>query len=301
MFKKATWLHLRLPFSYFLLPIYLFAISISPNLNETGLLGLFVILHFFIYPASNAFNSYYDKDEGSIGGLKNPPKVDKNVLYIAQTFDTIGLFLALWLFPRNWTLALMILTYVLVSRAYSHPSVRLKKYAIVSWLIAGFFQGAWVVWLIYIGLNDFSFTSIFKAHVLIPGLLASAILWGSYPMTQIYQHEEDGKRGDVTLSMKLGVLGTFHFTAICFGLAASAFVWYFSAYHELRYGLHFLMAMSPVLLFFAWWYLAVRKTRAAANFQNTMRLNFISATCLAGFFLYFFFNSSGILNVMGVY
>lgn len=301
MFKKATWLHLRLPFSYFLLPIYLFAIAVSPNLSEVGLGGLFIILHIFIYPASNAFNSYYDKDEGSIGGLKNPPKVDRNVLYIAQAFDLIGLFLTLWLFPQNWTLALMILTYVLVSRAYSHPSIRLKKYAVVSWVVAGFFQGAWVVWLIYIGLNGFAFSSIFKAHVLIPGLLASAILWGSYPMTQIYQHDEDGKRGDHTLSMKLGVLGTFHFTALCFSLAAAAYVWYFYAFQQEKYAWYFLLAMTPVLMFFTWWYMSVRKDAEKASFQNTMRLNIISATCLGGFFFYFFLDSTQILNVAGVY
>lgn len=301
MFKKATWLHLRIPFSYFLLPIFLFAISLSPNLSELNLFLLFIILHLFIYPASNAYNSYFDKDEGSIGGLKNPPKVDKNVLYIAHIFDTLGLLLAFYFFPGNWNLVLMILVYVLVSRAYSHPMVRLKKHPILSWFIAGFFQGAWVVWLVYIGLNDFIFSSIFKPHVLIPGLLASAILWGSYPMTQVYQHEEDAKRGDHTLSIRLGVLGTFHFTAICFGIAAAAFVWYFANYHQLRYGLHFLLAISPVLLFFGWWYLKVRRNKDEADFKNTMRLNFISATCLGGFFLYFFLNSSGILNVAGAY
>ena len=220
---------------------------------------------------------------------------------MAQAFDTLGMFLTLLLFPGNWTLALMILTYVLVSRAYSHPSIRLKKYGILSWIIAGFFQGAWVVWLVYIGLNDFAFTSIFKAHVLIPGFLASAILWGSYPMTQIYQHEEDGKRGDVTLSMKLGVLGTFHFTAICFSMAVLAYLWYFNAYWQMKYAYHFLLSMTPVLLFFGWWYWQVRKNADQANFSNTMRLNLISATCLGGFFLYFFLNSSQILNVVGVY
>ncbi|WP_420384738.1 UbiA family prenyltransferase [Roseivirga sp.] len=301
MFKKATWLHLRLPFSYFLLPIYLFAISISPNLSEGGLLGLFLILHFFIYPASNAYNSYFDKDEGSIGGLKNPPKVDKNVFYIAQLFDAFGLALTIYFFPGNWTLLLMILTYILVSRAYSYSGVRLKKYAIVSWLIAGFFQGAWVVWLIYIGLNDFAFSSIFKLHVLIPGLLASAILWGSYPMTQIYQHEEDGKRGDETLSMKLGITGTFHFTGLCFSVAVLAYLWYFNTYWQINYGLYFLLFMSPVLVFFSWWYLKTRKEKNQANFKNTMYLNLISATCLGGFFLYFFLHSSQILNVVGVY
>lgn len=301
MFKKSTWLHLRIPFSYFLLPIYLFAISLSPNLSEQGLLCLFVILHFFIYPASNAFNSYCDNDEGSIGGLKNPPKVDKSVYLMAQVFDSVGLLLAIWFFPQNWVLVLMLLTYILVSRAYSHPSLRLKKYPFLSWLIAGFFQGAWVVWIVYIGLNGYEFISVLKPHILIPGILASAILWGSYPMTQIYQHEEDAKRGDITLSIKLGIKGTFYFTSICFGLASLAFVWYFSAFWQMKYGYHFLLTMSPILVYFGWWYWQVLRDQKNANHRNTMRLNWISATCLGGFFLYFFLNTSQILNVVGVY
>lgn len=87
-------------------------------------------------------------------------------------------------------------------------------------------------------------------------------------MTQVYQHEEDSKRGDITLSIKLGVLGTFHFTAICFAIASASYVWYFASYHELKYGLHFLLALSPVLLFFGWWYLQVRKSATAADFKT---------------------------------
>ncbi len=301
MFKKSNWLHLRVHFSYFLLPIYLFGISISPNLSEPSLLWLFVILHLFIYPASNAFNSYFDKDEKSIGGLKNPPPVDSSLYYFASLFDLIGLVLAFIFFPKNLTLLWMILAYILVSRAYSHPLVRLKKYPILSWLVAGFFQGAWVVWIVYIGLNNFEFSQLFKPHIVIPGLLSSAILWGSYPMTQVYQHEEDAKRGDITLSLRLGIKGTFLFTGICFAMASLGYYLYFDAYSESRYGLIFLGAMSPVVLFFSWWFLKVLKDDSKADFGKTMALNWISATCLGAFFIYYFINSSGILNVVGVY
>ncbi len=301
MFKKSNWLHLRVHFSYFLLPIYLFALSISPNFSEIGLLSLFIILHLFIYPASNAYNSFFDKDEKSIGGLKNPPPVDKSLYYLAQLFDLIGLTLALLLFPENYTLIVMLLAYILASRAYSNHKIRLKKYAIVSWLIAGFFQGAWVVWTVYIGLNNFPFTHVFKPHVLIPGLLASAILWGSYPMTQIYQHEEDAKRGDQTLSLKLGVKRTFLFTGLFFGLASLGFVFYFQQFFVNKYALVFLAAMAPVVLYFTWWFIKTTKDKSQANYTNTMRLNWISATCLGGFFLYLFLNSTNILAVAGQY
>lgn len=300
MFKKSTWLHLRLPFSYFLLPIYLFALSLSPNISEKGIIGLLIILHFFIYPASNAYNSYFDKDEGSIGGLKNPPKVDRNVYYLASIFDFIGLFLTQWLY-QNYTLTLMVLVYILVSRAYSNSFTRLKRFAILSWLIAGFFQGAWVVWLIYIGLNDFEFAMVFNPKTLFGGLLASAILWGSYPMTQIYQHEEDSKRGDKTMSILLGVKGTFLFTGICFALATVGFIFYFDEYFIAKYGLHFVIGMTPVVAFFSWWMLKTWRDSDQANFKNTMRLNFISATALTAFYIYLFLDSTQVLNVVGVY
>lgn len=299
MLKKSNWLHLRIPFSYFLLPVFLFGISIGPNLSETGLLWVFIILHLLIYPASNGYNSYFDKDEKSIGGLRNPPPVDKGLFHLAFVFDSLAFLLAAAFV--NWQFTLMIVIYSLVSRAYSHPSVRLKKHAWLSWLIAGFFQGAWVIGAVYLGLNGFGIAYLLKPHVAYPALLASALLWGSYPMTQIYQHEEDAKRGDQTLSIRLGIRGTFLFTGLCFATASVLFYFYFSSYSDPRYAMIFLGAMSPVVLYFGWWFLKVIKDESQADFTKTMRLNFISATCLGGFFLYYFLNSTNILSVAGQY
>lgn len=299
MLKKSNWLHLRIPFSYFLLPVYLFGISVGPNLSETGLLWIFLILHLLLYPASNGYNSFFDKDEKSIGGLKNPPPVDKGLYHLSLLFDLAAFVLAYLMV--NWQFLVMIFVYSKVSRAYSHPSIRLKKFALISWFIAGFFQGAWVVWAVYLGLNGFEFSNLLKPHVLYPGLLASALLWGSYPMTQIYQHEEDAKRGDYTLSLMLGIKGTFIFTGICFAIASVLFYLYFMNFAQQRYGNIFLLAMSPVVVYFSWWFLRVLKDEGAADFTNTMRLNFLSATCLGGFFLYYFLHSTNILEVAGQY
>src|SRR5258706_534545 len=90
----STLLHLRIPFSYFLLPVYLFALGISPNFTESRLLWSFVIIHLLLYPASNGYNSYFDKDEKSIGGLKNPPPVNKSLYYTSLLFDAAAMVLA---------------------------------------------------------------------------------------------------------------------------------------------------------------------------------------------------------------
>jgi hypothetical protein len=47
MFSRSSWLHLRIPFSYFLLPVFLFSLSISPNFNLARIGWVFLIMHFF--------------------------------------------------------------------------------------------------------------------------------------------------------------------------------------------------------------------------------------------------------------
>lgn len=300
MFSISSWLHLRIHFSYFLMPVYLFSVGISPNLNEDRLLWVFLIVHVFLYPASNGFNSYFDKDEKSIGGLKNPPSVTKGLYYLSILFDGIAIILGY--FKVNLVFAIMLWVYGLVSKAYSHPSIRLKKYPVTGWIVTGFFQGFFTLVMCYVGLNNFSFESIFKPHILTPALLTTLMLLGNCPMTQVYQHEEDASRGDITLSLKLGIQGTFFFTALLFTLATAGFVYFFNHYYHPKYAVQFLMALIPVLAFFTHWFFRVRKDEAKANYTNTMWLNFISATCLNGFFIWFFLDSSQVLQaIMGGY
>lgn len=293
---RSVLLHLRIPFSYFLLPVFLFSVAISPNLNDSRLLWVFVIIHLFLYPASNAYNSYFDRDEKSIGGLRNPPPVNKSLYFTALLFDVIAVVLGY--LKVSLLFAVMLLIYGLVSKAYSHPAIRLKKYAYFSWLITGLFQGFFTFLMCYVGINKFTIENSMLPHVVIPAALTSLLLWGSYPMTQIYQHEEDGKRGDITMSMKLGVKGTFIFTALLFGIATIAFVLYFINFYSTQYAFQFLLALTPVLLFFGFWFLKVTQNESNANYGYTMVLNFISATCLSAFFIWFFLDSTHILDVL---
>ena len=290
MFKKSTWLHLRIPFSFFLLPVFLFALAVSQQPGVSQTLWVFFIVHFLLYPASNGYNSYFDKDEKSIGGLKNPPPVLKSLYYTALAFD--GVALVLGLFLVNGLFALMLFIYGLVSKAYSHPSIRIKKYPFLSWFIAGFFQGCFSFLMCYAGINDLGWEPLREAEVLVPALLTSITLWGSYPMTQIYQHEEDIKRGDRTLSYILGIRGTFYFTAILFTFSAMGFGWYFHNFLNIIHFYQYLLFLTPVLVFFSFWFIRVYKDPQAANFTNTMWLNGLSSFCLNAFFLYLFFRLS---------
>lgn len=297
MLSRSAWLHLRIPFSYFLLPIYFFSLLVSPNFNGPRLLWVLVILHVFLYPASNGFNSYFDKDEKSIGGLKNPPPISKGLYFLALMFDAIAIVLG-WI-KINPTFAVMLFVYGLVSKAYSHPWVRLKKYPVAGWGTIGLFQGFFTVLMCFVGVNNFPISVAFSQKVMLAGGLASLMLLGNYPMTQIYQHEEDVKRGDFTLSAKLGIRGTFYFVMACFTLATAAFCWFFAAYFDFALAVDFVLALSPVVLFFLWWMWRCHQNPARANYTNTMWLNFISATCLNIFFVYAFLKTTHLMAVFG--
>ncbi len=277
--KKSTIIHLRFPFSFFLLPVFLFAVACLPAIDWVDFTIVFVLLHFLLYPASNGYNSYFDKDEGSIGGVKVPPKVTKELYYVSWIMDLMAIVIGVSI---SWLFGWMLLIYGLVSKAYSHPNIRLKKRPILGWLTAGFFQGYFTFLMVCVGMGYSEI--LMSQQVQWAGLLSSLLLFGSYPMTQIYQHEEDEKRGDITMSLILGILGTFHFTAICFTISVGMFFWFFLIYFNSTISFLFLVALSPVLVFFGYWYWQVRNDKERANFDNTMRLNFTSAVCLNAFF-----------------
>jgi len=297
MITSSSIKHLRIPFSIFLMPVFFFALALTPNLNESRLLWVFLSLHLFLYPSSNGYNSYFDKDEESIGGLKNPPTVTNDLYWLSLVFFLIAIGLATII---NSSFASMIVVYGLVSMAYSHPSIRIKKYPWLSWLIAGFFQGYFTFAMVYAGLSNLGWDVMLKPHILIPGLLTSLMLWGNYPLTQVYQHGEDSRRGDRTLSLVLGIKGTFSFSALVFGLSGAAFIWFFMSKNQVAISWVYLAAMAPILLFFLIWFSFIRTNPVKyANYSWAMGMNTISAICLNAFFIYYFLENTQILQVFG--
>ena len=295
MITRSTLLHLRIPFSFFLMPVFFFALALTPNHNELRMLLVFLSLHVFLYPSSNGYNSYFDKDEESIGGLKRPPKVTRDLYSWSLAFFGVALALGAWI---NWEFAGMLGLYGVVSIAYSHPIIRLKKYAWTSWVIAGLFQGYFTFAMAYAGLSNLGWEVLSKPHVILPGLLTSLMLWGNYPLTQVYQHGEDARRGDRTLSLLLGIKGTFAFSTLFFVLTASAFIWYFVDKGQSPIAGYYLAAMAPIALFFLiWMVLILREPKKYAIYSWAMGMNFISAISLNAFFIFYFLENTQILQV----
>ena len=91
---RTLFVHLRLHFQLLLAPVFLWGwLLAGGGLSRAVLLG-FVAFHFFLYAGATAFNSYYDRDVGPVGGLERPPQVQPALLPFSLVVQGLGWALA---------------------------------------------------------------------------------------------------------------------------------------------------------------------------------------------------------------
>jgi 1,4-dihydroxy-2-naphthoate octaprenyltransferase len=263
------------------MPVYWFALSQTPAIDTTRAVLVFIILHMFVYPASNAYNSYMDRDTNSIGGIKNPMQPTRQLFMVSIFLDTAAILLSFLI--SKWFVS-GILLYILASRAYSYRGIRLKKYPVVGYLTVIIVQGAVVFFLVMHG------CSITKTVFVPPaGMLAASLLIGGfYPLTQVYQHKQDREDGVTTISMLLGYKGTFFFTALVYILAVCALAYQMVSNSQQTSFVIIQAFFIPVLVYFLWWFRKVVRNISGANFVYTMRMNVLASVCTNAAFIVLF-------------
>lgn len=271
MFQRSTLQLLRFHFSVFLLPVYLFALSEAENIDPLRAVLVFIILHLLVYPASNGYNSYMDRDTSPIGGVENPMMPTKELYNVTIFLDLLAIVLSLFI---GWFFAIGILAYIIASKAYSYRGIRLKQYPVTGYLTVILFQGALTYYLSFTGIQENVPDVSFEAMA-----AASLLVGGFYPLTQIYQHETDLKDGVRTISYSLGYKGTFIFCAIVYSIALGILFIHYNRMNELLNFFLLVSVMLPVLVYFFYWAVKVWRDRSAANFYHTMRMNTIASVC----------------------
>jgi 1,4-dihydroxy-2-naphthoate polyprenyltransferase len=281
MIQKSTIQLLRFHFSFFLMPVYWFALSQTNSINISDAVLIFAILHLLIYPSSNGYNSYMDRDTESVGGIKNPMQPTRQLFYVSIFLDILAIALS---FIISIYFVLAVVAYILASRAYSYRGIRLKKYPVVGYATVIFFQGAVTFFIVMHG-------SSMDKTLQVPWvdmLIASLLIGGFYPLTQIYQHRQDKEDGVTTLSMLLGYKGTFIFTAVIYIAAMSLLAYQLFSLSQQKEFFITQLFFVPVLVYFFWWFYKVYHNQQAANFVNTMRMNVLASVCTNAAFISLF-------------
>ena len=198
-----------------------------------------------------ALNSAFDQDEGDIAYLRNPPPPPRRLAAFAVGLMLAGQLASLAL-PRLF--AVLYAVCFALSVLYSVPPFRLKAVAGADWLInmIGFGTltplAGWattgrpldtVAWLLLLG-----FCPLFAAL---------------YPLTQLYQLEEDARRGDRTLALLLGArrsldvaLAAAAGAFLLFGLAAQRSAWADGGGSAWRWGVLGLALLAWCVVLLPW-------------------------------------------------
>jgi 1,4-dihydroxy-2-naphthoate polyprenyltransferase len=298
--QKSTIQLLRFPFSFFLMPVYWFALGQVVDKDRGRAILIFVILHLLVYPASNGYNSYMDRDTTPIGGVEHPLLPTRQLFRITLFMDLLALILSAFI-SLYFITGLAI--YILASRAYSYRGIRLKKYPVLGYLTVITCQGALIFFLVYQGCHipthalfdpgSLVFSNPgahaipdLSTHAPVEAMLASSLLIGGfYPLTQLYQHEADRKDGVKTISLLLGYKGSFIFSGLVYAIAFLMLGYYFFiSYLGLKEFYVLATCLLPVSVYFFIWAVKVWKDTTQANFSNTMNMNRLAAACAnAGF------------------
>lgn len=242
----------------------------------------FLLLHLFLYGGANAFNTYYDRDSGPIGGLAEPPPVRPALLPWSLGLQLAGL----WMSPLvSLRFAALYLILFLLFTAYSHPAVRLKKRPWASIIAIGLGQGGIGFAAGWVAAEGATGTTLQAGEApAVWGFLSAVLIVAAlYPLSQVYQLAEDRARGEETLAVVVGRAGALGLTMalLVAGIGALAL----AAWD--RFG----VLWSSTLVSYGTFFLVLlllsraRITEAPSRlaFRRVMALNYLNSTALLAF------------------
>jgi uncharacterized membrane protein YphA (DoxX/SURF4 family) len=199
------WQHLRLPFSFYLMPVYFFALSISPNFTGDRLLWSFLLIHFFLLPSSHSLASRVEDRSSSAVVVIS---VVIGIIALAGGFSKVGALFSL-----------LMLIYLLIS--YFSALTQLKVSANAMLYVLLFI-------ISYTGINEFSMEQALQPSVLIPALLMSFLLMAPFPLIH-YRERWYSPRWELPL-WNITSIGNLHgILCWCFSFPYVRCLFFFSA------------------------------------------------------------------------
>ncbi len=280
---KGLFLHLRLHWQVMLAPLFLWGFVLAAGARAHELITLrfwlvFFIFHVLFYGGATALNSYYDQDEGPVGGLWDPPQVTRDLLIFAIALQVIGLVLLLFISLPLFGLALVM---GVVGNAYSHPAIRLKARPWTSLLAVSIFQGMGGTTAGWLFAAE-EWQTLFSWQALLGILTAALIITGFYPLTQIYQREQDQKQGVISFAVYAGEK-CFPLAIACMLSAAGLMGTLAGRYFGPLEALAAVVGLVGLAVYVALWWRRYDESQVRVNYLWMMRLGYLMTGGFLGF------------------
>ncbi len=198
---KAFLSHLRLHYQFLILSgAFLSGAVFAGAPDRAAFATQFLSVHILLFGGVTVYNSFWDKDTGPIGGLRAPPPLAPWTLPASWASQILGLAVAAWISPLSVAVyAVSMLCFWL----YSSPRRRWKGRPLLS--LAAIGAGTGVCGFL---LGFFHGGRATVTPAACAGSVGVAFLIVSlFPMSQVYQVDEDLARRDMTFTARYGLRG----------------------------------------------------------------------------------------------
>jgi 4-hydroxybenzoate polyprenyltransferase len=211
----AFFIHLRWPYNLLVLSGgYLLGGLYRPEVDAIPFLIQLLNVHLLLNGGVTAYNSYYDEDDGPIGGIEHPPKMAPWMLPAALFVQAIGLAVATLEGP---IFVGIFATTMALSILYSSRATRWKGRPLLSLSCVGIGTGVATFLMGFLAGGDGGI----DARIVAASGGVAVLLLAMYPVSQVFQIDEDRSKGTRTFAVAYGLHGVrwFFVVATTVGLA----------------------------------------------------------------------------------
>lgn len=267
--------HLRLQFQLILSGIFLWGYLLAGGVPDARAWAAFLILHVLLYGGTTAYNSFYDQDTGPVTGLRHPPRAGPWCRNGGLLFMGTG---ALASMRISAAFALVYCVIMLLSIGYSHPRVRWKNGPLSSLAVVAFGQGVlgFVAGAVVAVPRGWPPASL---PLWAGGAAATLLTTGLYPLTQVFQVEEDLARGDRTFAAHFGPRVVFRTAFVCFAAALAAAIPAARTVFDAPEILLLVLALAALCTVIAVWERVYDPARRIANHDRVFALGVVTSGC----------------------
>jgi 4-hydroxybenzoate polyprenyltransferase len=210
-----------------------------------------------------ALNSAFDRDEGDIGYLDDPPAVPRYLARFALILMFMGIPVALTL---GWRFSVVYGVCLVMSLLYSVPPFRFKARAGLDVLINATGYGGLTIYAGWAATTQPLRPPVINVVV--------AFFWffvGFYPLTQVYQMAEDAARGDLTLALALGKRNALRLAIMAVGVGCTFLALEAIQRYQTAWSAGLMLAVLAWGVVLAHWYLHHRQVDVIYEKQGFYR------------------------------
>jgi len=267
-----------------MLPVYFFALAISPNISGDRIGVVLLSVFILLIPAANYTAANIDKRTSVSAGTKY-----SFIDFLALLLFVITIYLG-WQISWQFNIA-QILYFIMVLIASKQDR---GGFVGIKWTIGILLIGILLFSTVYLGLNQYGFNNLLRIHIVLFSSLSALIVFSSLYIAKLREYYLL-HTVDIELKPLKIIIGLLGFMWLAFAIfLTTTYTWQYAAYITL--------AILPSIVLATRLFMRTKSGKSTQITTGLLWINIKLATGLVIFFIYFFLESTQVLQaILGGY